>query len=249
MKICLAGEAQKEMTQDLLKCSAILQSYYLIPEWMLPIVRKCNFFILDSGAFTFINAQKQKRKNECDFDKYLNEYIKFINDNDVKYFFELDIDSIVGIEEVERLRKRLEEGTGKKCIPVWHKSRGKDYFIKMCQEYDYVAIGGIVTKEIKPEDYKYFKWFIDTAHSYGCKIHGLGFTNLKLLKYFNFDSVDSTSWLSGGRFGTMYHFNGRELRIVDTKNRRRRSDINHIPLNIYNYYEWCKFQKYAELHY
>lgn len=246
MKICLAGSMRKEMTQDLLKCPAILQSYYSIPEWMIPIVKKCNFFVLDSGAFTFMNTKKNK---EIDFNEYLEKYINFINENDIKYFFELDIDVVVGLKEVERLRKRLEEGTGKKCIPVWHKSRGKEYFVKMCKEYDYVAIGGIVTKEIRPEEYKYFKWFIDTAHSYGCKIHGLGFTNLKLLKYFNFDSVDSTSWLSGGRFGTMYHFNGKDLQVVDTGNRRRRSDINHIPLDIHNFYEWFKFQKYAELYY
>ena len=46
---------------------------------------------------------------------------------------------------------------------VWHKSRGKDYWLKMIKEYDYVAIGGIVTKEIKPSEYKYFHWFIRQA--------------------------------------------------------------------------------------
>jgi hypothetical protein len=212
---------------------------------MLPIIKRKKLFLLDSGAFTFMNEVKKKKK-KVDFDEYLNTYIKFINDNDIKYFFELDIDSIVGIKEVERLRKRLEDETGKKCIPVWHKSRGKEYFIEMCKNYNYVAIGGIVTKEIKPEEYKYFKWFIDTAHSYGCKIHGLGFTNLTLLKYYNFDSVDSTSWLSGGRFATMYCFDGKKMIKINPNNRR---SLNHIPLNKHNFYEWVKFQKYADLHY
>lgn len=157
--------------------------------------------------------------------------------HDIKYFFELDIDAVVGLEEVEKLRKRLEAETGKKCIPVWHKSRGKEKFIEMCKEYDYVAIGGIVTKEIKPVEHKYFKWFIDTAHFYGCKIHGLGFTNLKGLYIYNFDSVDSTSWGSGWRFGSMYHFTGRELKMVDTGKRRRREDISHQLLDQHNFYE------------
>lgn len=246
MKLCLAGpSALKYLAEDYNNTDYLLESFYYISDWLLPIIKNKKLFLLDSGAFTFMNNVKKKNK-KVDFNEYLDKYIKFINDNDIKYFFELDIDSIVGIEEVEKLRNRLEIETGKKCIPVWHKSRGKDYFVKMCKEYNYVAIGGIVTKEIKPEDYKYFKWFIDTAHSYGCKIHGLGFTNLTLLKYYNFDSVDSTSWLSGGRFATMYYFNGKNMMKINPNNRRSSS---HIPLNTHNYYEWVKFQKYAELHY
>ena len=200
-------------------------------------------FILDSGAFTFMN--NTKKGQNVDFDAYVERYIEFINKYDVDKFFELDIDVIVGLEKVEQIRKRLEEGTGKKSIPVWHKSRGKDYFIKMCQEYDYIAIGGIVTGEIKKVEYPYFKWFIDTAHSYGCKIHGLGFTNLKGMELYKFDSVDSTSWLSGGRFGTLYFFNGKTLKQVDTENRRRK---HHLNLDIHNLNEWKKLQKYADKH-
>ena len=119
----------------------------------------------------------------------------------------------------------------------------------MCQEYDYVAIGGIVTKEILPQEYKYFIWFIDIAHIYYCKIHGLGFTNLKNIKFYNFDSVDSTSWCSGGRFGTLYYFDGREMKQIDTSSRRRRTDISTDNINRHNYYEWIKFQKYADIHF
>lgn len=220
----------------------MLESYYTMTDWLIPIIKNCDFFMLDSGAFTFMNNSKK----DVNFDDYLTEYIEFINKHDIKYFFELDVDVIVGLEEVERLRKRLETETGKKCIPVWHRSRGKEKFIEMCKQYDYVAIGGIVTKEIKPFEHKYFKWFIDTAHSYGCKIHGLGFTNLKGLYIYNFDSVDSTSWVSGGKFGTLYHFTGRDLKQVDTDNRKRRKDLSTDPINRHNYYEWVKFQNYAD---
>jgi hypothetical protein len=220
----------------------MLESFYYLQDWQLPYIKECDLFLLDSGAFTFMN----NCKTGVNFDEYLTTYIDFINKHDIKYFFELDIDAVVGLEEVERLRKRLETETGKKSIPVWHKSRGKEKFIEMCKEYDYVAIGGIVTKEIKPAEYKYFKWFIDTAHSYGCQIHGLGFTNLKGLYIFNFDSVDSTSWKSGGRFGSMYHFTGRELTMVNTGKRRRRSDISYEPLDRHNFFEWVKFQNYAD---
>ena len=53
------------------------------------------------------------------------------------------------MKKLKKIRTKLEKGTNKKCIPVWHLSRGFDEFIKHTQEYDYIAIGGIVTKEIK----------------------------------------------------------------------------------------------------
>lgn len=247
MKICLAApSSRKFLSEEFCHCKYMLESFYSMQEWLLPIIKKCELFLLDSGAFTFMNDKKNKN---IDFDEYLEKYIEFINKNDIKYFFELDIDSIVGIEEVERLREKLERRTNKKCIPVFHKSRGKEYFIEMCKNYDYIAIGGIVTKEITPNEYKYFKWFIDTAHSYNCKIHGLGFTNLKLMKIYNFDSVDSTSWVAGGKFGTLYHFDGREMKQVDTRGLRRRTDITTDPINRHNYYEWVKYQKYADIHF
>jgi hypothetical protein len=243
MKICLAAfHNVKHLKKELENCEYLLESFYYFQEWEAHLIKQCDLFLLDSGAFTFMNNSK----GDVDFDEYLTKYIEFINKHDVKYFFELDVDAIVGLEEVERLRKRLEAETGKKCIPVWHRSRGKENFIEMCKEYDYVAIGGIVTKEIKPTEHQYLKWFIDTAHSYGCKIHGLGFTNLIKLYIYNFDSVDSTSWKSGYRFGALYQFDGRELKIVDTEKRRRRSDTSAELLDKHNFLEWIKFQKYAK---
>jgi len=243
VKICLAAPSSRKFLLDEYdSCKYMLESFYSMTDWLIPVIKKCDLFLLDSGAFTFMSSCK----TDVNFDEYLTRYIDFINKHDIQHFFELDVDSIVGLPEVERLRERLERETGKKCIPVWHRSRGKDNFIKMCQEYDYVAIGGIVTKEIKPNEYKYFKWFIDTAHSYGCKIHGLGFTNLKGLYLYDFDSVDSTSWVAGGKFGTLYHFTGREMKQVDTGTRKRRKDLSTDPINRHNYYEWVKFQEYAD---
>ena len=116
--------------------------------------------ILDSGAFTYLNGTKT---GNIDWDKYIDEYANFINQYKIDLFFELDIDSIVGLKEVERLRAKLESITNKQCIPVWHKSRGLDYWEKMVKEYDYVAIGGIVTKEIKRNQYNIFSLLLKIA--------------------------------------------------------------------------------------
>jgi len=177
------------------------------------------------------------------WDKYIESYAKFINNHNVKLFMELDIDSVVGIKEVERLRNKLERLTNKQCIPVWHRSRGKEYWLRMIKEYDYVAIGGIVTKEIKSSEYKYFHWFIQQAHKNNCKVHGLGFTNLKGIKEYKFDSVDSTSWLSGNRFGAIYKFNGKTMEKI-SKQPGQRAKTTDAAMN--NFKEWVKFTIYAD---
>lgn len=222
---------------------AILKSFYYADEWTEKVIPYLKHFLLDSGAFTFINNAK---KGKINWKNYIDRYIAFINKNNIKYFFELDIDCIVGYKNVLKIRKYIEEKTQKKCIPVWHKSRGQDEFVKMCKEYNYVAIGGIASKEITQNDYKYFPWFINTAHKYGAKIHGLGFTNLKGIEKYHFDSVDSTSWTTGNRFGAVYKFNGRTMGKVDKKNGQRLSDSKAVA--IHNFNEWVKFQKYAEKH-
>ena len=198
-------------------------------------------FLLDSGAFTFI---QNSHKKEIDWNEYLTQYANFINRNKIDKFFELDIDSVVGYKQVLKYRDRLEELTNKKCIPVWHKNRGKTDFIETCKKYPYIGLGGIVIKELSQADYKYFPWFINTAHEQDCKIHGLGFTNLEGIKRYKFDSVDSTAWTTGNRFGFLYEFTGTTMRKIKKGDNQR--IIKPREAALHNYCEWLKFQQYAD---
>lgn len=195
----------------------ILESFYYADEITKKLIPYFGDFLLDSGAFTFM----QGKSGSIDWEEYIDRYADFINETDTKKFFELDIDSIVGYDKVLQYRRTLEAKTGKQCIPVWHKSRGKEEFIRMCKEYPYVALGGIaIAKGAKDEfDSKYFPWFIKTAHEYGAKIHCLGYTNMEGIKKYHFDSVDSTSWTAGNRFGFIYKFDGNTMQ----KNTKQRS--------------------------
>ena len=218
----------------------ILESYYYVDDVTEKLLEYYGDFMLDSGAFTFM----QNSKSHLNWDEYIERYAAFVRRNNVNKFFELDIDSVVGYEQVKKYRKRLEKLSGKRCIPVWHKSRGVQEFKRMCDEYDYVAIGGIVSKEIRPEHYKILPNMINEAHSRKAKIHGLGFTSLKWLEVCKFDSVDSTAWTTGNRFGFVYKFNGRTMTKIDCPKGKRLADSRKVAL--INYIEWLKFQKYAE---
>lgn len=220
-------------------CKYLLESFVYIKDWHLEYLDKFDGFMLDSGAFTYLNGAK----TNVDWDKYIDRYAAFIKKYQVKHYIELDIDSVVGLAEVERLRDKLESLVGYPSIPVWHKSRGKDYWLKMVKDYDYVAIGGIVTKEIKPAEYKYFHWLLNEARKADCKVHGLGFTNLKGLQEYPFYSVDSTSWNSGGRFGAIYKFDGRTMQKYDKPIGTR---VKTIDTAINNFREWVKFQHYMD---
>lgn len=243
MKVFLAGTNTRIDFEEIYTCPYVLESFISFDKRQKRQIENADMFMLDSGAFTFMNRSGNGR---VDFDEYLRKYIRFINEYGIRYFFELDLDSIIGYEEVKRYRRILERETGRKCIPVWHCSRGIDEYRRMCAEYNYAAIGGIVTKEIAPSQYGAFDPLLKIARASGCKMHGLGFTNTERLHDYRFDSVDSTSWLSGGRFGTAYHFNGRKMQQY--KKQGARVAVHYKILDRHNLREWMKFQKYADCH-
>lgn len=223
----------------------ILESFYYADEFTEKMIPYFGKFLLDSGAFTlFTNKSKG---NNIVWEEYVDRYADFIVRNKVERFFELDIDMLIGHDRVAALRRRLERKAGRPCIPVWHKFRGRDAFIRMCDEYKYVAIGGIVSKEITPQEYKYFPWFINEAHRRKAKIHGLGFTALSLLPKYHFDSVDSTAWTTGNRFGAVFYFNGHTINKRVKGEGQRLKDSRAVAINNFN--EWVKFQQYAESHF
>lgn len=221
----------------------ILESFFYADKVTEKLLPYYGDFLLDSGAFTFMMGSHGQ---SIVWEDYVERYADFINRNHIQKFFELDIDSLVGYEQVKALRSQLESLTGKQPIPVWHKSRGKDEFLRMADAYPYVALGGIVSKEWSKNEYNFFPWFISQAHKRGAKIHGLGFTQLEGLKKYHFDSVDSTAWTTGNRFGYIYQFTGSTMIKHDTPKGHRLADPRAVAL--INFTEWTKFQKYAEAH-
>jgi len=199
----------------------------------------CNDYLLDSGAFTFFTKGRSKTLDE--WDRYIDEYIEFINGYNVHHFFELDIDRIVGLEKVEEYRRRIEKRTGKQSIPVWHINRAWAYFERMCDEYEYVSLGGIAKNPNGKTIEKLFPWFIDHAHKKGVRIHGLGYTDTNKFKLYPFDSVDSTTWNVGSRYGNTFEYKNNAMRQV----RKEFPDktIDGPKLNVLNLKVWTQYAK------
>lgn len=245
MNVFLAGNIALDCPQEYIdfRSPFVLQTFYDLhkqPEARIrQILNGVGTLFLDSGAFTFMNSGKK-----VDWKQYIDKYISFINRYDIKYFFELDLDTVIGIKQTKKLTAYLEKQTGKQCIPVFHACRGLARWREMCKEYKYVAIGASgLTEECRwVKNDKLLKQMVDIAHGYGAKVHGLGYTRLSNLNdtKIPFDSVDSSACLSGGRFATVYKFTGSRLISKSIKGRAK----SYKVLNKHNIQEWIKMQYY-----
>ena len=246
MIIYLAGTGQcqskimERMLETGLKAN-FLGSFYSVRPGATKFIKSFDRFMLDSGAFSFMQSGKH-----IDWDEYVRRYIEYIKTNDIELFFELDIDGLIGYDGVKEIRRRIERESGRQVIPVWHKRLGKAEFLRMCDEYNYVAVGGIVSGEIKKNEYEIFTPLITEAHKRGAKIHGLGFTFLEGLKKYHFDSVDSSAWTSGTRFGLIYMFDGATLKRRYVQELRPEKRLKDSEVRVHNFCEWSKFAAYAE---
>lgn len=240
MKICLAGLSSFPTLEEEFQksCDFFLESFMYIKNWQIPYTSSKKLFLLDSGAFTFMNSGEKNTKN---YEEFLEKYITFINNNSIENFFNLDLDNIIGVEKTRKLTQTLEKRTGKQCIPVFHKKMGLDIYNQLIDEYKYIAIGTIYEYKSNPD---ILKNLLHLAFNKKCKVHGLGFTQTKFLETFPFYSVDSTSWLAGGKFAKLYKFNGKTLLKYSKPEGTKL--INYKKINLHNFKEWCKYQKYME---
>lgn len=250
MKIYMAGSYSSLLLQELGgspdKCPIyLLQTFYDMRKCSKETVHKmlssCKEFLLDSGAFTFMNSGKKVH-----WKTYVDEYVDFINKYDIKQFFELDLYTLpdVGTEKTIKMRRYIERHTGKRSIPVFHACMGLKMYRELCQEYDYIGIGASgMTDECKwTKNKTLIQQMVKIANSYGTRVHGLGYTRLSNINRTEipFYSVDSSSW-AGSRFNTRYDVKGNRL----TKSRVTRPGErlkDWKQLDLHNLSEWRKMQ-------
>lgn len=198
-------------------------------------------FLLDSGAFSFMSGAQCTEKI---VEEYAERYIDFIKRNHVKLYFEMDVETVLSLPFVEKMRSKMERETGVPCIPVWHKNRGVEYFKRMCSDYRYIAIGGLVF-HVKRSEWPLIHKMVDYAANKGVKVHGLGFTKTRELENWRFYSVDSSSWKIAAIRGSNRHiFNGRYIETHNVKKDGYKTDQRLLAA--YNGIEWCKYQRYMD---
>lgn len=140
--------------------------------------------VLDSGAYTVHNAG-----GVVDVDEFADWALEQKATNPlVTEVFSLDVigDWRASLKNTEYLVKR-----GLDVVPVYHVGEPTDVLVKLCRDYDKVALGGAVGYSKKME------WAALCFKTVWPKrLHGLGFAP-KVLRSLPFHTIDHSSWLTG----------------------------------------------------
>jgi hypothetical protein len=145
----------------------------------------------DSGAFSALTTGAVIKF--ADYAAWLRQWGPLLT---VKSSLDVIGDATESRANFERLRE-----AGLPVIPVFHVGSDLVELKRLCAEYGYVALGGMVTRDAT----SVARWLVQCfriAREHGTVFHGFGQTNTKLINDFPFYSVDSTSWSTGLRFGS-----------------------------------------------
>jgi len=247
MKLYLAGYEVQHNSYKLLlpkETNVFLTFYYpreaskLLPK-LKPDGHK-GTIIIDSGAHSFfgyiglsVTSFHKKTGSHESPHSYFKRYLEWLKENyDLyDYFVELDLQELVGYEEVEKWRDEYKNaGIFDKCILVYHSKDGFEKFEYIVHRSDckYVGIEGIRGQQILPYN-KYIKY----AYDNNCKIHGFAFTRFGLLNKYPFYSTDSSSWTIGVRYGKTCVFNGTKGMNVITSTKKNFMNYN-LDIEMHN---------------
>lgn len=153
---------------------------------------------LDSGAFSAFSQGVEIK---------IKDYIAFIKEHleHLEVYANLDV---IGDAEATLQNQKIMEKAGLKPLPCFHYGEPIKYLKHYLDNYDYLALGGMVP--ISTADLRV--WLDNLFHEHICdksgmprvKIHGFGLTSFPLMKRYPWYSVDSTSWVVTGRMGSVY---------------------------------------------
>ena len=153
---------------------------------------------LDSGAFSMYT-----KGIEID----IPAYVDFIKTNQDIIEAASVLDGI-GDPELTLTNQRVLEDHGVSVLPCFHYNEPIEYLERYIEEYPYITLGGMVpisTPDLRQWlDFIWEHYLTDDAGWPIRKIHGFGLTSLSLMERYPWFSVDSTSWVLTGRFGSIF---------------------------------------------
>lgn len=172
--------------------------------------------IQDSGLFTLMfGSQKSVQKDEALLNKWYDGLVRFTIEHGAPVTcVEVDCQKLLGPAKAWEFRERLRRDLPKqnRIINVFHLEDGQKGLDRLIEFSDYIAISVpelrfAGKKNWVPSLARYIK-----TRKPGIDLHLLGCTELSLLKECSFaTSADSTSWISGKRFGFL---KGRHIRTL-----------------------------------
>lgn len=151
-------------------------------------------FFLDSGAFSAANQGE-----EINIKRYA-EYIFKYTDK-ITVYANLDVK---GDPEQTLKNQKILEKLGLNPLPVYHYGEKLELLQYYCNNYKYIALGGLAGENLSYN--KLDPWLTKIFNMFpNNKFHGFGMNNILLIKAFPWESVDSTTYLGGSKYGLIIH--------------------------------------------
>lgn len=191
--------------------------------------------MIDSGAFSvWANKGRIRIQSYLEFCKWTKEEV-----GDRTNLFFVNLDVLPGEygrrptkEEVEQSASdgwdNMEylENAGIPVLPVFHQHEPFDWLQKMMDHKEYFGISPAndVSQKMKDEWLKKVFSVVQNKR----KTHGFAVTSVKTLTQFPFYSADSSTWVTGGRYGMVPVFNQGKLRTYRYKNPKAFSKLWHV---------------------
>lgn len=173
-------------------------------------------WFLDSGAYTYYKKWESEPGKLVPWKKYKKLYFTYIEDTWERWcrIAELDLDMIEGVTP-DTLAEWRDEMAFRwphaPITPVWHASRGREDWTNYVRDprWRYLAIGSGVSNT------GFLNHLMWEARERNKIVHGFGITQAnRVLPHVAFDSVDSTSWLMGQKFGTLFVFQNNKFKLI-----------------------------------
>lgn len=162
-----------------------------------------NHYILDSGLFTLMFGALKGKKDESYINKWyecLTDYV--LNENYQGTMVEVDCQKVLGIEKAWEYRLKMEQKVPNRIINVFHFEDGQKGLDRLIEFSNYIALSVPELRLIKKKEYLYRLANYVKNKKPSIDIHLLGFTEKTNLDKFKFcSSCDSSSWISGVRYG------------------------------------------------
>lgn len=233
MKLFFAGADNKSFINLLFKENVvnILMSFFSCQKSLnlKDITEKGINIFMDSGGFSARTAGKY-----VDVERY-KDFLR-INKDYIITAANLDVNDLEIQLENQKILEKVYP-----VLPVYHLSeylsKDKDILFKYLDKHNYIALGGMIGSDAKEYNIKNFLNFC-FKNGKGVKYHGFGVTSPERLKEYPFYSVDSTTWLSGARFGTMHVWNSQKMILETTIHYSDNERIigNNIKIEVLEHY-------------
>lgn len=224
-KLCFAGAEDRKIRDGLYRIGVrhMLLSFFYFKKFMRKRSReeiaedigRFDYIMLDSGGFTFMQAQAEGRETGMDIREYADLYhseLERVGDL-FTCCAELDVHESFTQQEMEDTKDRL-VAKGVPMLPVIQ-GQPLEELIDMgwFDRYPKLAVGSAMLcgAKVAPELRNYFRHTKKT----GTLLHGFGITTVDAIRKLPFYSVDSTTWQGGTRYGNTMIFQNGRLRYYD----------------------------------